>query len=140
MPTPLPDHVSADTLYDAFVEWTAERGLALYPHQEEAAIELFDERNVVLATPTGSGKSMVAVAAHFAALAAGKRTYYTAPIKALVSEKFFDLCRVFGAVNVGMVTGDGSGQRPMRRSSAARPRCSRTSRCEAARRPMSIRS
>src|ERR1700757_3006172 len=104
----LPKQVSADALYDAFVEWAAERGLALYPHQEEAAIELFDERNVVLATPTGSGKSMVAVAAHFAALAAGRRTYYTAPIKALVSEKFFDLCRTFGAANVGMVTGDGA--------------------------------
>ena len=104
----LPQQVSADTLYEAFVEWTAERGLALYPHQEEAAIELFDERNVVLATPTGSGKSMVAIAAHFAALAAGRRTYYTAPIKALVSEKFFDLCRIFGAANVGMVTGDGA--------------------------------
>src|SRR3984957_15990177 len=104
----LPRHVSADTLYDAFVEWAAEHGLALYPHQEEAAIEIFDERNVVLATPTGSGKSLVAVAAHFAALAAGQRTYYTAPIKALVSEKFFDLCRIFGATNVGMVTGDGA--------------------------------
>ena len=104
----LPQQVSADTLYEAFVEWTAERGLALYPHQEEAAIELFDERNVVLATPTGSGKSMVAIAAHFAALAARRRTYYTAPIKALVSEKFFDLCRTFGAANVGMVTGDGA--------------------------------
>ena len=104
----LPQQVSADTLYEAFVEWTAERGLSLYPHQEEAAIELFDERNVVLATPTGSGKSLVAIAAHFAALAAGRRTYYTAPIKALVSEKFFDLCRIFGASNVGMVTGDGA--------------------------------
>jgi superfamily II RNA helicase len=104
----LPQQVSADTLYEAFVEWTAERGLALYPHQEEAAIELFDERNVVLATPTGSGKSIVAIAAHFAALASGRRTYYSAPIKALVSEKFFDLCRTFGASNVGMVTGDGA--------------------------------
>ena len=104
----LPQQVSADTLYEAFVAWAAERGVALYPHQEEAAIELFDERNVVLATPTGSGKSMVAIAAHFAAIAAGRRTYYTAPIKALVSEKFFDLCRVFGAANVGMVTGDGA--------------------------------
>ena len=104
----LPQQVSADALYEAFVEWTAERGLALYPHQEEAAIELFDECNVVLATPTGSGKSMVAIAAHFAALATGRRTYYTAPIKALVSEKFFDLCRTFGASNVGMVTGDGA--------------------------------
>ena len=104
----LPQQVSADTLYEAFIEWTAERGLALYPHQEEAAIELFDGCNVVLATPTGSGKSIVAIAAHFAALAARRRTYYTAPIKALVSEKFFDLCRTFGAANVGMVTGDGA--------------------------------
>jgi len=104
----LPQQVSADTLYEAFLEWTAERGLVLYPHQAEAAIELFDERNVVLATPTGSGKSIVAIAAHFAALATGRRTYYTAPIKALVSEKFFDLCRTFGASNVGMVTGDGA--------------------------------
>jgi superfamily II RNA helicase len=104
----LPQQVSADTLYEAFVAWAARRGLVLYPHQEEAAIELFDERNVVLATPTGSGKSMVAIAAHFAALAAGRRTYYTAPIKALVSEKFFELCRIFGAANVGMVTGDGA--------------------------------
>ena len=64
--------------------------------------------NVILSTPTGSGKSLVATGAHFAALAAGTRTYYTAPIKALVSEKFFALCDVFGAANVGMLTGDAS--------------------------------
>jgi superfamily II RNA helicase len=104
----LPTHPSADALYDAFTGWTAERGLTLYPHQEEAAIELFDDNNVVLATPTGSGKSMVAVAAHFAALAEGRTTFYTAPIKALVSEKFFALCEIFGAENVGMMTGDAS--------------------------------
>src|SRR5918995_3302778 len=102
----LPTQPSADALYDAFTGWTAEQGLSLYPHQEEAAIELFDDNNVVLATPTGSGKSMVAVAAHFAALAEGRRTFYTAPIKALVSEKFFALCAIFGAENVGMLTGD----------------------------------
>jgi superfamily II RNA helicase len=102
----LPEDPSADALYDAFLGWTTEQGLTLYPHQEEAAIELFDDRNVVLATPTGSGKSMVAVAAHFAALARGRRTFYTAPIKALVSEKFFALCAIFGAENVGMLTGD----------------------------------
>ena len=84
------------------------QGLSLYPHQEEAAIELFTGNNVILATPTGSGKSMVAVAAHFAALADDRVTYYTAPIKALVSEKFFALCAVFGAENVGMLTGDAS--------------------------------
>ena len=104
----LPTQPSADALYDAFTEWTAEQGLSLYPHQEEAAIELFDDNNVVLATPTGSGKSMVAVAAHFAALAEGRTTFYTAPIKALVSEKFFALCAIFGAENVGMMTGDAS--------------------------------
>ncbi len=104
----LPADASADALYDAFAQWTAGQGLELYPHQEEAAIELFDGKNVVLATPTGSGKSMVAVAAHFAALAEGRRTFYTAPIKALVSEKFFALCGIFGAENVGMLTGDAS--------------------------------
>jgi hypothetical protein len=48
----------------------------------------------------------VATGALYAALAAGLRSYYTAPIKALVSEKFFALCGVFGAANVGMLTGD----------------------------------
>ncbi|UGS38025.1 DEAD/DEAH box helicase [Capillimicrobium parvum] len=104
----LPTEPSADSLFDAFTSWTVEQGLSLYPHQEEAAIELFDANNVVLATPTGSGKSMVAVAAHFAALAEGRTTFYTAPIKALVSEKFFSLCAIFGAENVGMLTGDAS--------------------------------
>ncbi len=104
----IPEEPGADELYDAFLGWTDEQGLALYPHQEEAAIELFSGNNVVLATPTGSGKSMVAVAAHFAALADGRTTFYTAPIKALVSEKFFALCAIFGAENVGMLTGDAS--------------------------------
>ncbi|MDO8211103.1 RNA helicase [Conexibacter sp. CPCC 206217] len=102
----LPKQPDADSLYDAFTTWTANEGLNLYPHQDEAAIELFSGNNVVLATPTGSGKSMVAIAAHFAALADNRVTFYTAPIKALVSEKFFALCTVFGAENVGMLTGD----------------------------------
>jgi superfamily II RNA helicase len=104
----LPQTASPDALFDAFTEWATTQGLSLYPHQEEAAIELFSDNNVVLATPTGSGKSMVAIAAHFAALAQDRRTFYTAPIKALVSEKFFALCAVFGAENVGMLTGDAS--------------------------------
>jgi superfamily II RNA helicase len=102
----LPSEPTADALFEAFTAWVDEQGIGLYPHQEEAAIELFDARNVVLATPTGSGKSMVAVAAHFAAMAEGRRTFYTAPIKALVSEKFFALCAIFGAEHVGMLTGD----------------------------------
>src|SRR5690606_5479499 len=98
-----------DALYTAFAEWAADRGLSLYPHQEEALIELVSGSNVILSTPTGSGKSLVAMGAHFFLLAnlmEGRRAFYTAPIKALVSEKFFDLVEVFGADNVGMMTGD----------------------------------
>ncbi|MFE3443399.1 DEAD/DEAH box helicase [Nocardia sp. NPDC059180] len=96
----------ADALYEAFGTWAAEQGTPLYPAQDEALLELASESNVILATPTGSGKSLVAVGAHLFALTRGQRTYYTAPIKALVSEKFFALCEVFGADRVGMVTGD----------------------------------
>ena len=99
---------SPDDVYAAVVDWAAEQGLELYPHQDEAVLELLSGSHVVLATPTGSGKSLVAVAAHAAALARDQVTYYTAPIKALVSEKFFDLCAVFGTDDVGMLTGDAS--------------------------------
>ncbi|GAA1856303.1 DEAD/DEAH box helicase [Microbacterium koreense] len=97
-----------DAVYDTFVEWAAGRGLDLYPAQDEAVIELVSGAHVILSTPTGTGKSLVAVAAHAASLARGGRSYYTAPIKALVSEKFFALVEIFGADNVGMVTGDSS--------------------------------
>ncbi len=100
--------VDADRLYDLFSTWVTEQGLELYEHQDEAVIELLSGANVILATPTGSGKSLVATAAHFAAIATDRVTFYTAPIKALVSEKFFALCDVFGAENVGMLTGDAS--------------------------------
>ncbi len=102
----IPAGTDPDAVYDAFVEWASGRGLALYPAQDEAVIELVSGANVILATPTGTGKSLVAVAAHAACLAARGRSYYTAPIKALVSEKFFALVEIFGAENVGMVTGD----------------------------------
>src|ERR1700733_7806131 len=104
----LPGTPDPDAVYDAFAGWSKRRGLALYPHQEEALIEVVSGANVILSTPTGSGKSLVAAGAHFAALAAGQRSFYTAPIKALVSEKFFDLCDAFGPSQVGMMTGDGS--------------------------------
>ncbi|MBC2643909.1 MULTISPECIES: RNA helicase [unclassified Rhodococcus (in: high G+C Gram-positive bacteria)] len=102
----IPGNADSDSVFDAFTSWTEDRGLTLYPAQEESVMELVSGANVILATPTGSGKSMVAVGAHFYAMATGKRTFYTAPIKALVSEKFFALCEVFGAENVGMMTGD----------------------------------
>jgi superfamily II RNA helicase len=104
----LPGSAEPDAVFDAFAGWSADRGLALYPAQEDALIEIVSGSNVILATPTGSGKSLVAAGAHFAALAAGRRTFYTAPIKALVSEKFFDLCATFGSDRVGMMTGDAS--------------------------------
>jgi superfamily II RNA helicase len=104
----LPDQADPDSLYDSFAAWSAAQGLTLYPHQEEALIEVVSGANVILSTPTGSGKSLVATGAHFAALARGERTFYTAPIKALVSEKFFALCEVFGPAEVGMMTGDAS--------------------------------
>src|SRR4051812_4874146 len=101
-----PADADADTLFEAFGTWAEEQGLSLYPAQEEALIELVSGANVILSTPTGTGKSLVATGAHFAALARGERTFYTAPIKALVSEKFFALIGIFGAENVGMLTGD----------------------------------
>ncbi|WP_189132892.1 DEAD/DEAH box helicase [Wenjunlia tyrosinilytica] len=104
----LPTDPDPDALFDIFESWAQERGIALYPAQEEALIEVVSGANVILSTPTGSGKSLVAAGAHFAALADGRRTFYTAPIKALVSEKFFDLCKIFGTEKVGMMTGDAS--------------------------------
>ena len=104
--TDVPASLIDEAVWDSFTSWTHSRGISLYPAQEEASLALLAGDNVILATPTGSGKSMVANAAHFIALARGQRTFYTAPIKALVSEKFFSLCEIFGAENVGMMTGD----------------------------------
>ncbi len=104
----LPNDADPDALFEAFSGWAEQQGIALYPAQEEALIEVVSGANVVLSTPTGSGKSLVAAGAHFTALAHDQVTFYTAPIKALVSEKFFDLCKLFGTENVGMLTGDAS--------------------------------
>ncbi|HCG2962010.1 TPA: DUF3516 domain-containing protein [Corynebacterium striatum] len=102
----VPESLVDEAIWDTFLTWTKQRGISLYPAQEDASLGILAGDNVILATPTGSGKSMVANAAHFIALARGQRSFYTAPIKALVSEKFFALCEIFGAENVGMMTGD----------------------------------
>src|SRR5579863_4816417 len=104
----LPAQVGPDSVFDAFAAWAGEQGFTLYPHQEEALIEIVSGAHVIVSTPTGSGKSLIATGAHFAALAQGVRSFYTAPIKALVSEKFFALCDIFGPASVGMMTGDAS--------------------------------
>lgn len=97
---------TADALLSAFLDYIGEKKIELYPAQEEAILALFDGQNVILNTPTGSGKSLVAAALHFLSIARGRRSIYTCPIKALVNEKFLALCKDFGPDNVGMITGD----------------------------------
>jgi superfamily II RNA helicase len=111
--TNLLDHLSGsgaspDSVLEAFSRWARSRGFELYPAQEEAVLAVLAGDHVIVATPTGSGKSLVALCAHLSMLAAGRRSWYSAPIKALVSEKFFDLCSQLGTENVGMLTGDAS--------------------------------
>src|SRR5688572_5320149 len=101
LPTPR-TQLSPDEILGRFVSFCAERKLTLYPHQEEAILHLLDGKHVVLGTPTGSGKSLVALALHYLALSAGLRSVYTCPVKALVNEKFFWLCEAFGADRVGL--------------------------------------
>src|SRR5205823_9899006 len=105
---PRDDRLGNDLLLGRFLEYAEGRRLQLYPAQESAILELFEEKNVILNTPTGSGKSLVAAALHFKALAQGRRSIYTCPIKALVNEKWLALCREFGPDNVGLSTGDAS--------------------------------
>jgi superfamily II RNA helicase len=110
--TPLFDLTVADRALDnsallgRFLEVVEGRRLQLYPAQEAAILEIFDDKNVILNTPTGSGKSLVATALHFQSLTRGRRSVYTCPIKALVNEKWLALCREFGPENVGLSTGD----------------------------------
>ena len=98
--------ISSEEILEQFMEWAESRGTTLYPAQEEAILELLDGKNVILNTPTGSGKSMVALALHFDSIVHGRKSVYTCPIKALVNEKWMALCKEFGAENVGLSTGD----------------------------------
>lgn len=100
------DSSIVDAVYDALLAWHKSHDITLWPHQEDAILELFDGNHVILSTPTGSGKSLVAQALSILGFVQSRKVYYTAPIKALVSEKFFDAVRIFGAKNVGMITGD----------------------------------
>jgi len=103
---PAGSEAPAEIILEAFLDWVSETGLEPYAEQEAAILELLAGHHVVLSTPTGSGKSLVALALHFQGLCEGRRSFYTAPVKALVSEKFFQLCEQLGAERVGMLTGD----------------------------------
>src|ERR1051325_10917113 len=103
---PRDERLTNDVLLGRFLEYVEGRRLQLYPAQETAILELFEEKNVILNTPTGSGKSLVAAALQFKSLAQGRRSIYTCPVKALVNEKWLALCREFGPDNVGLSTGD----------------------------------
>ncbi len=111
---PLADRVppsgttDGDEILGLFLDWVTDTGLVLYPAQEEALLEIMAGKHVILGTPTGSGKSLVALGLHFKALCEGRVSFYTSPIKALASEKFFSLCKELGPENVGMRTGDAS--------------------------------
>src|SRR5262245_1392447 len=100
------DHADSAELPGRFLDYVTGKELVLYPAQEEAVLALFEGQNVILNTPTGSGKTLVAAALHFASLAHGRRSVYTSPIKALVNEKWMQLCRELGPENVGLSTGD----------------------------------
>ena len=102
----LKDFLGSEDILGSFMEWAQSRSTTLYPAQEEAILELLDGKNVILNTPTGSGKSMVALALHFDSIVHGRKSVYTCPIKALVNEKWMALCKEFGAENVGLSTGD----------------------------------
>ena len=112
--SPLQDRIpprgttDGDEILGLFLDWVADSGLVLYPAQEEALLEIMAGKHVILGTPTGSGKSLVALGLHFKAVCEGRVSFYTSPIKALASEKFFSLCGEFGPENVGMLTGDAS--------------------------------
>ncbi len=105
---PSDQQVSQNDLLDRFLAYVDSKGLELYPAQEEAILELFGGANIILNTPTGSGKSLVAAAMHYKSASSGRKSVYTCPIKALVNEKFLSLCKDFGPKNVGMMTGDAS--------------------------------
>ena len=106
LPAPGEAPLTADAALDRFIGWASDQGLSLYPAQEEALLELYGGKHLVLATPTGSGKSLVAMGLHFLCLARGQTSFYTCPIKALVNEKFFALCETFGPERVSLMTGD----------------------------------
>lgn len=89
--------------YDKFL-WS--RGLEPYPVQEQAISAIFAGKSLLVTVPTGTGKTLMAKAALFAAIGRGHRAIYTTPLRALTEEKYRELCEDFGDGNVGFATGD----------------------------------
>ncbi len=85
---------------------TTFRGLTLFPFQRRAVQAVFAGKSVVVAAPTGAGKTLVADYAIDLALAQGRRVLYTSPIKALSNQKFRDFRAHYGEAQVGLMTGD----------------------------------
>ncbi len=101
------DH--AETLTSALANrltFEAERPFPLDEFQQRALDALDAGRSVLVAAPTGSGKTLVAEYAIAKALAEGGKAFYTTPLKALSNQKFGDLVREHGAPRVGLLTGD----------------------------------
>ncbi len=76
--------------------------------QIQACQHVEDGRSVLVAAPTGAGKTIVGEFAAFLSEEKGQRCFYTTPIKALSNQKFQELSRVHGEANVGLLTGDSS--------------------------------
>jgi ATP-dependent RNA helicase HelY len=86
----------------------AARSFPLDDFQRRALDSLDEHRSVLVAAPTGSGKTLVAEYAITLALEAGRKVFYTTPLKALSNQKYGDLVREHGAGRVGLLTGDNS--------------------------------
>ena len=95
-------------LTDALAEFTAGYDFTFDDFQVVACRQLADGKGVLVAAPTGSGKTVVGEFACWLALASGTKCFYTTPIKALSNQKYHDLVARHGADRVGLLTGDTS--------------------------------
>ncbi len=92
----------------ALAEFQALYDFSFDDYQRRACRALNEGHGVLVAAPTGSGKTVIGEFAVHLALAAGRKCFYTTPIKALSNQKFGDLVRRYGADRVGLLTGDNS--------------------------------